>query len=144
MFKYIRFAKLSEQTVAYVRKLGPHFDIENEGLVDEGHIASVGSVQDVDISRTETRHRWFTVLCIGLGKYRPVTYRHAIRREPGEVAMACSTLDICQAAQGRQYPKIKMYIVLTLGLGCERLIYKFVNLCNKHEDNACDHCDAPY
>jgi len=25
-------------------------------------IASVGAVQDVDIDRTETGHRWFTVL----------------------------------------------------------------------------------
>jgi len=31
-------------------------------------IASVGAVQDVDIARTETGHRWFTVL--GLGMYR--------------------------------------------------------------------------
>jgi hypothetical protein len=37
---------------------------------------------------------------------------------------------------------LKMHIVLALELGCERFIYTaFVNLCNKHEDNA---WDAPY
>jgi hypothetical protein len=44
-----------------------------------------------------------------------------------------------KTAQVRQYAKIKMHILLVLGLGCERLIYTaFVKLCNKHEDNAWD------
>jgi len=41
-----------------------------------------------------------------------------------------------KTAQDRQYAKIKMQIVLAVGLGCERLIYTaFVKLCNcnKHE-----------
>jgi hypothetical protein len=42
-----------------------------------------------------------------------------------------------KTAQGRQFAKIKMPVVLALGLGCERLIYTaFINLCNKSEDNA--------
>jgi len=71
----------------------------------------------------------------------PTGNSHATRREPGEVAMMCSTLEVCQA-QNRQYAKIKMQIVLAVGLGCEPLIYTgCVKLCNKHEDNA---WDAPY
>jgi len=83
----------------------------------------------------ETGHRWFTVLRIGLwGVWTfPITYRHATRKDPREVAMTCGTLDVCQ---GKRHAKIKMHIVLALGLTCERLmIYTaFVKLCNKHEE----------
>ena len=57
---------------------------------------------------------WSTVLYISLGRYGrypPLTDMLL------EVAMTCSTLEVCQ---GRQRAKIKIHIVL--GLGCERLI----------------------
>jgi len=44
-----------------------------------------------------------------------------------------------KTAQDKRYAKIKMHVVLALGLGYKRLIYTaFVKLCNKHEDDAWD------
>ena len=40
----------------------------------------------------------------------PITYRHATRREPGEVAMTCGTLEV---HQGKQYAKIKIHTMVS-------------------------------
>jgi len=58
-----------------------------------------------------------------------MTYRHATRRDPGEVAMTYVG-SLSGLPKMNNMAKIKMHTVLALELGCERLVYTgFVGLC---------------